>query len=402
VKPLSAIAQDPLNAFCSHSLVCVAGAGAGPLAGLHCGIKDLYHLAGHRTGFGHPLWLNSHAPAPDTAVAVQRLLAAGASVVGKTQCDELCYSLNGVNQHYGTPLNVRAPDCIPGGSSSGSAAAVAGGLVPFALGSDTGGSVRVPAAYCGVLGMRPSFGAVPLEGAVPFAPSYDTAGWFANAPDLLMQVGRVLLADQRPAAGAGRLLIATDAFAHADADAAQALLAVLPALRHAFTGVDELRLTADGLDPWMQTFRVLQGAEIWATHRDWLASLGPSFGAGIQERFQWVSTITAAQVAAAQAHRAQITAGLAALLQDQAVIAIPTTPGGAPRKHTPTAQLEAWRNRTLGLCCIAGHAGLPQINLPVAEIDGRPVGLSLIAARGQDLLLLQLARTLGASLRLAC
>ena len=182
LKPFTAIVQDALGAFCSHSPALITGHATGPLAGLCCGIKDLYHLAGLRTGFGHPVWLNSHEPALTTAVAVQRLLAAGASVVGKTQCDELCYSLNGINQHYGTPLNVRAPECIPGGSSSGSAAAVAGGLVEFSLGSDTGGSVRVPASYCGVLGMRPSFDAVPLQGAVPFAPSYDTAGWFATIP----------------------------------------------------------------------------------------------------------------------------------------------------------------------------------------------------------------------------
>jgi amidase len=283
------------------------GAASGPLAGLRCGVKDLYHLAGQRTGFGHPLWLDSH-PVPDTtAVAVQRLLDAGATVVGKTICDELCYSLNGVNPNYGTPLNANAPGCIPGGSSSGSASAVAGGLVDFSLGSDTGGSVRVPASYCGILGMRPTFDAVPLDGAVPFAPSYDTAGWFAATPELLRAVGRVLLADESPAPAAGPLLIATDAFERADPAAAAALRGTLGDIESAFAGSRTVTVAPDGLDAWMQSFRILQGAQIWATHRDWLASLGPAFSAGIHERFQWVSTITPAMVAQAEAHRAQIT-----------------------------------------------------------------------------------------------
>ena len=396
---------DPLGAFCADRPVQIAGAASGPLAGLRCGIKDLYHLAGHRTGFGHPAWLASHPVPEHTALAVQRLLQAGASVVGKTHCDELCYSLNGVNQHYGTPVNVHAPGCIPGGSSSGSAVAVAGGLVDFALGSDTGGSVRVPASYCGILGMRPSFDAVPLDGAVPFAPGYDTAGWFASTPQLLQQVGQVLLGDTdlghssdksstaraAPTAAPGRLLVATDAFARAEPDAAAALMAVVQQIAPHFSSLGEVALAEDGLEAWMNSFRVIQGSEIWATHRDWLASLGPDFGPGIRERFQWVSTLTAEQISPAQAHRERIRVRLDALLPGTTVIALPTTPGGAPALDTPVPALEAWRNRALGLLCVAGHAGLPQINLPVAVVGGKPVGLSLIAARGQDRLLLALA-----------
>jgi amidase len=398
VSPAAPIA-DTLGAFCADRSVHIAGAANGPLAGWRCGVKDLFHLAGHGTGFGHPLWLGSH-PVPDaTALAVQRLLDAGATVVGKTVCDELCYSLNGVNQHHGTPVNSNAPGCIPGGSSSGSASAVAGGLVDFALGSDTGGSVRVPASYCGILGMRPTFDAVPLDGAVPFAPSYDTAGWFAATPEMLLAVGRVLLADASAAPRAGPLLVATDAFDRADPAAAAALRDTLAGIGSAFDGSRPVTVAPDGLDAWMNTFRVLQGAQIWATHRDWLASLGPDFGAGIRERFQWVSTITADMVAQADAHRLRITAGLDALLQGNAVLALPTTPGGAPLIDTPVPALEAWRNRALGLLCIAGHAGLPQINLPLARVDGRPVGLSLVAARGNDLLLLDLACRLRHALR---
>ena len=386
--------QDPLGAFCSHSEVRIQGAAQGLLAGTRFGVKDLYHLKGFKTGFGHPAWLDSHPAAEVTSAAVLSLLSAGASVVGKTHCDELCFSLNGVNKYYGTPLNVNAPGCIPGGSSSGSAAAVAGGLVDFALGSDTGGSIRVPASYCGILGIRPSHGAVSLDGALPFAPSFDTAGWFANTPTLMRDIGRVLLPANSSGQQAGQLLVATDAFLHVDQSTSMALQAVVDQMGQAFTGSRNLSFSSDGLDPWMHAFRVIQGSEIWQTHRDWLIGLGPEFGDGIRERFKWVSTITPEEIAAAKELRLRVRDYFDNLLVDNAVLVIPTTPGPAPLLDTSTPDLERWRNRSLGLLCIAGHAGLPQLSLPVAQVQGRPVGLSLIAARGNDHLLLELACSL--------
>jgi len=385
---------DRLGAFVRERPVERDGAPAGPLAGLAFGLKDLFHVAGVPTAFGHPAWLASHDTPDADAVVLTRLLAAGARLVGKTHCDELCYSLNGANTHYGTPVNPAAPGRLPGGSSSGSASAVAGGLVPFAIGSDTGGSVRMPASYCGVLGMRTTFDAVPLDGAVPFSPSYDTVGWFARDADVFARVGRVLLADDAPAAAPGRLLVATDAFERAVPEAAEALRAALARVAERLGAVRETRIAPEGLEAWMQDFRVIQGSGIWETHRDWLASLRPEFGGGIRERFAWVSTLTEADVAPARARRAGITARLHALLADGAVLAIPTAPGIAPRCDTPVAELEAWRNRCLGLLCIAGHAGLPQVSLPMASVDGCPVGLSLLAAPGRDTMLLELARSL--------
>ena len=164
--PAAMIPNDPYNAFCRHTHVELDGASDGPLRGLTFAVKDVFDIAGHRTGNGNPVWLATHAPAARTASAVERLLAAGARVVGKTHTDELAYSLNGENVHYGTPTNPRAPGRIPGGSSSGSAAAVAGGLVDFALGTDCGGSVRLPASYCGIYGIRTSHGLVPADGVV--------------------------------------------------------------------------------------------------------------------------------------------------------------------------------------------------------------------------------------------
>jgi len=386
--------RDTLGAFCHHTHVAIQGADAGALRGTTFGVKDLYHIAGHRTGFGHPTWLATHGPATRTASIVQRLLDSGASMVGKTQTDELAYSLNGENQHYGTPRNPRAPAHIPGGSSSGSAVAVAGGLVDFALGSDTAGSVRVPASYCGVLGMRVTHGAVDMDGAIPFAPSFDAPGWFARDAVLFERVGRVLLNDDKPGRRPTRLLQAVDAFDHADP---AARLALSPAVRRVAERVgtlQSLRVSDVGLDAWMNDFRVIQAFEIWNSHREWVSTLDPGFGAGIAERFRWASTVTASEATAASRRRVEIRRRIDEMLADDAVLAMPTTVGPAPLRGTPTADLEAWRNRCIGLLCVAGHAGLPQISVPLATVDDRPLGLSLLAARGNDMLLLELARTL--------
>src|SRR5271166_643281 len=216
--------RDTLNAFCSHSIATLRGAPAGPLAGLKFAAKDLFDIAGHVTGAGNPDWLALHPPAGRTAPVVQALVDAGADMVGKTHTDELSRGIFGENAHYGTPINPRAPGRVPGGSSSGSAAAVAGGLVDFALGTDTGGSVRIPASFCGIFGIRPTHGRLSLEGVVGQAPSFDTVGWFAREAEILARVGEVLLGAQvvrapRPR----RLIVATDAFAIAEGATAAAL-----------------------------------------------------------------------------------------------------------------------------------------------------------------------------------
>src|SRR6202011_6330762 len=205
------------SAFVPHELAApVAGAAAGPLAGLSAAAKDMYDIAGYRTGGGSPEWLEAH-PAPKSAApAVRKLLDAGATIIGKTICDEFFYSVCGGNAHYGTPINPRAPDRLPGGSSSGSASATAAGACDFALGSDTGGSVRVPASFCGIYGIRPTHGRIDLAGAMAMAPSFDVGGWFANGPGVFQRVGDVLLDRARFPATIERLIILEDAFEQAD------------------------------------------------------------------------------------------------------------------------------------------------------------------------------------------
>ena len=386
--------NDPLGAFCTHTHAALKGSSRGPLAGLTLGVKDLYDIAGHKTGFGSPAWLATHEAARSTAAVVQQLLDAGADVIGKTHTDELAFSLNGENAHYGTPVNVNAPGRIPGGSSSGSAAAVAGGLCDFAIGTDTGGSVRAPASFCGIYGIRPTHGRVSLDGACPLAASFDTCGWFARDPALLARVGQVLLG-AAPPPQPGQLLLARDAFALAGDTITRALQPAIDRVSAVLGRAEPVTVSAEGLPQWFQVFRLLQGTEIWAQHGEWVKRVKPDFGPGVKERIQWTSTIDAKDVMSAKAKREDIARRMDALLAGDAVLMLPTVPGIAPLRDTPPAELDDFRGRAMGLLCIAGLARLPQVNLPLGRLDGCPLGLSLIARRGADEMLLRLATTIG-------
>ena len=277
------IMHDPYNAFCRHTHVALNGAADGPLQGLSFAVKDVFDIAGHRTGNGNPVWLETHPPASRTASSVERLLAAGARMVGKTHTDELAYSLNGENAHYGTPINPKAPGRIPGGSSSGSAAAVAGGLVDFALGTDCAGSVRLPASYCGIYGIRTTHGLIPADGIVDLAASFDTVGWFARDPQTMRRVGDVLLpvSDFKPK----RLLIAHDAFAFAGPEVSEALAGPVSRVKEAFADHREICVYPGDPAAWPKIFRILQGDEIRKRHGAWIDAHDPKFGPGIAERF---------------------------------------------------------------------------------------------------------------------
>src|SRR5262245_54572290 len=207
--------------FVPHNLKApIVGAPSGPLVGLTAVIKDMYDIAGERTGGGNPNWLEAQKPATKNAVVVQKLLDAGATITGKTICDEFFYSVAGVNAHYGTPLNPRAPGRLPGGSSSGSASAAASGACDFAIGSDTGGSIRVPSSFCGLYGIRTTHGRVDLEGAMHMAGSFDACGWLASGPGVFRRVGPVLLGGTTTAAEISKLIVLDDAFAQADPEVA--------------------------------------------------------------------------------------------------------------------------------------------------------------------------------------
>lgn len=386
--------RDALNAFVPGGRFTLAGATDGPLAGLTFAAKDIFDIAGYVTGCGNPDWARTHGAADGTASCVRKLLDAGATLVGKTITDEIAFSLMGENAHYGTPVNSAAPGRVPGGSSCGSAAAVAGRAVDLALGSDTGGSVRIPASHCGLYGIRTTHGRLALDRTMPLAPSFDTLGWFAREPALMRRVGRVLMGPDSAPARPARLLVAADAFAEADAAVGVALTAALARVERTIGAATSITVAPEGLAPWYEAFRHLQGAEIWRVHGDWVTRTKPRFGPGVAERFAWIATITPAQAAAADAVRAKARARVRGLAADGAVICLPTSPAPAPPKGLPLAETDRFRARTLTLTCIAGLSGLPQVTMPLGRVDGCPVGLSLIGPAGSDAMLLELAEAI--------
>ena len=390
---------DRFGALTGEIRPAMKGPATGPLAGLTFVAKDVFDVAGHPTGAGRQDWLRTHPPAAETASAVESLVLAGASLVGKSLTDELAYSLNGQNHHYGTPLNPRAPERIPGGSSSGSAVAVAGELVDFAIGSDCGGSVRLPASYCGILGSRPSHGRIPLDRTVPLAPSFDAVGWFARDAGILERVGAILLQDLPAKTLPTRLLVASDLFALVPETVRNALQPGLDLLGRLFRSVEERPLLAGINIDRVEVFRTIQGAEAWSAHGDWIRAVRPAFGPGVRERFEKAATVTSAELADARQRRAVFAKRLDAELSADLVACLPTAPGAAPLKTASAEQLEEFRRQALGLLSVAGLARLPQISLPLGEIDGCPLGLSVIARHGGDMPLLALARRLLSSAR---
>jgi amidase len=389
--------QDSVGAFMTRT---IRGGGAGPLGGLDWAAKDLFDLAGEVTGYGNPDWARTHAPAAASAVVVVALLHAGARLVGKTKTVELAFGMTGENVWYGTPRNPRAPDRFPGGSSCGSAAAVASEMVDFALGSDTGGSVRIPASYCGLFGIRPSHGAISLAGACALAPSFDTPGWFARNAALLERVGTVLL----PGGGGparGPLLRVEEAWANAEPAVAAALAPALAELEEAFGPAIGLALAPEGLRPLQDAYRALQSQEVWATLGNWVSATEPKFGPGVAERFAIARTLPEADAVAGQAVRRRMQARLRPLLAGGAVLVYPTSPCPAPLLTASPAEQQRVREATLCVTAIAGLAGLPEVSLPAGTVEGVPVGLSLVGGAGADRALLGLAKRAAGVLGLA-
>jgi len=386
------IPNDPVGCLVPHNIAePIRGSGSGPLAGKTLIIKDLYDIAGRKTGNGNPDFYAATEPATQTAATVQKLLDAGADIVGIAICDEFFYSLTGANAHYGTPQNLRAPGRLPGGSSSGSAAAMAAELCDFALGSDTGGSVRIPASFCGLYGLRPTHGRVDLTGGRAMAPSFDTAGWFTNDAALFKTVGAVALDDRSVDADIDRLLIAEDCFAQADPAVAEALRAVLDAAAEVLPPAEMVTVAPGGLDTWSDAFRVIQASEVKITNLPWVQEHNANLGPGIKERFAMVAAITPEETAAAQQVRTTVRAHMHEMVPPGTILCLPTAPVIAPKTDTPPEGLEFFRTNTLALTCISGHSGLPQVTLPAANVEGCPIGLSFIGWAGGDEALLDLA-----------
>ena len=383
--------SDPINAFVPGRDVRIEGAGNGPLAGLTFAAKDLFDVAGFPTGGGNPDWERCHPVPEKHAWSVETLLNAGAGLIGKTITDEVSLGILGENPFYGTPVNSAAPDRVPGGSSSGSAAAVAGRLCDFAIGTDTGGSVRVPASFCGLYGMRPTHGRMDLSGMLPQAPSSDTTGWFSRDAKTFAGVSSVLLGEIAPTKLPTKLLVAVDAFGFAREDTRSALEPMVKKLSALIGNFRDEIMAPQGLSVWGRAQRTLQPAEAWSTFKDWVDRENPRLAFNVARGLLAGSMMSETTLQWARLMRREARARLDYLLPPGTVLCLPTTPFPAPEKGLPLRGQNTVREQILCLCAHGGLTGVPQLNIPGATVDGAPVGLSIIGGRGTDTSLVAVA-----------
>lgn len=389
--------QPSLGCFVAHEDVRVKGEALGPLNGLTFAVKDLYDVAGFVTGGGNPDYLRTHAaPADTTAPPILQLLDAGADLEGKTITDDLACGMFGENIHYGTPLNPKFPELVPGGSSSGSVSAVAGGAVDFAVGTDTGGSIRVPASFCGIYGLRPSHGRISMAGCIPMAPSFDSCGWFARDLEMLGRVGDILLPQEadRPFS---KIAFAADVLDWVKPEVAEAFRGLAGKL-----GVTEaVKLYATSPEDYIDTFWTLMSRQVWNSNGRWYRREDPTLATGLADRFDDAAKITGAANTQAEAARRKITTYLSELLEDGTVVLMPTTHDIAPRLQSSPEVLTEFRTRNLGLITIGSLGRLPQITIPAMEFGDGAVGLSMIGKFGSDRTLIDFAKEIEARLAAA-
>ena len=391
------LVEDTALAFMPYPDAPVAHAATGPLSGLTLAVKDLYDVAGYPTGGGQPFVLAMSGIKTGTAPAVQMLLDAGARFVGKTMTDELAFSMFGDNAHYGAPVNGAAPDRIVGGSSSGSAAAVSNSLCDFALGSDTGGSVRAPANHCGLYGIRPTQDRISMAGVLALAPSLDTCGYFARDVQTFARVSEVLLgADAAPLPQAVRLLKPTDLWALLDPEVTAAQAEPLARVEATLGAARPVAVVTGSLDEMYWAFRFILGREAWLVDGPLIERFKLPLGPGVAERFESAKGVTDEQFNAAVAYRTRCRDQLAQLLGSDGVLVLPTMPDIAPLRHGESKAMERYRQRSIELLCLAGLTGFAQITLPLGQRLLAPLGLSLLGPAGSDRSLVRLAERIGA------
>lgn len=400
-----------------------------PLKGLRFAAKDNISVAGHGLTNGCKAWAERNpGTAARHAPCVADALAAGAELVGHTVMDQLAYSLQGDESDYPAPINPRNPDHLPGGSSSGSAVAVAAGEVDFALGTDTAGSVRVPAALCGLFGIRTSHGLVSTDGVVPLSESLDTVGWFARDASTLRRVGEALLTGRGAPPGdvPGRVYYAIDMFEYLSGNPGDASAMALGA----FKACMDKTLRPDGspvpidmvdlpafiqahcpslgrylarlpdtvpravrvLGAVAEATRELQGFEIARRHGGLLGEAAGALRPAVAARLGAAAGLTAEDYAAAEEARGEFVRCMREALgaAPGSVLVVPT----APMPPVPVApagdELLGFRQRVFLLTSLAGLAGLPQVAVPIGEDSaGNAVSVSLVGPAGSDAFLLR-------------
>ncbi len=385
---MKAIPKDIYSAFILQGEPLLAGNTSGKLHDLSFGLKDVLDVAGFPTTFGSPDWTSTHPIASETAPIVTQLLNEGANLVGKTHTDELTYSILGMNAHFGTPVNPLSPNRVPGGSSSGSAVAVAGKLVDFAIGTDTGGSVRIPASFCGIYGIRPTHGKISLAHARPLAKSFDTLGWFARDTQTLLDVGKVLLQGEAAPTTNPKILVPKQALAVLSDELRELFVAKTTAIFKDFD-LEEVDLEWMQLRHFAETFRIIQAREIWLEYGEWASQHLENFGPGIKQRFLIAKEISEEAATSARIERQSIQNQLNQILTPNTMFLVPTASNLAPLLNSSQEELEQFRKDTFQLVSIAGLGGLPQVNIPAFNVNECGFGMSLIGPQHADLQLLE-------------
>ncbi len=391
---------DLTGIFCQHGPKNWQPALSGSLAGKTLAVKDLFNLKGYKNTAGNPDWFNSHEAAQHTAESLSKLMQTGCVFSGFTHTDEIAYSLEGNNIHYGAAQNPKYPGHACGGSSMGSAAAVAANLADIGLGTDTGGSVRIPASYCGLFGIRTTHNAVSRAGLIGLADEFDTVGWFSREAGLLKTVGEVLL-PAKPIQKVDTLLVCDALLDLVEAEFKPYLTENLNQLKPEFKQIKSLELPAELLAQLPDTFRVLQGRGIAHEHRAWIESHHPKFAPAIATRFDMALKLTAEEEAEARKVQQQLQQLISDQLDETSCLFMPTTPTAAPEIGADVSNL---RMQIINLSAIAGLTSSCQVHLPlnvsqpVSQNQKLPYGFSLMMLPDQDLSLLNLVESLSQKL----
>ena len=381
--------------------------GSGALTGLTFAVKDLMDVAGQKTGFGNPRWHETHSPAAAHAICLEQLLAAGAKCIGRTITDELAYSLIGENHFYGSPLNPNAPDRVTGGSSCGSASAVACGIVDFALGTDTGGSVRIPASNCGIWGIRPTHGLIPVAGVRSLAPSFDTVGVLASTADVLCKAASVLLSTSPVDPGRPTVVhVIQEALEAADPSFSEAVHRSIQSLKNILgdcisrTSIREIDGATDvrDLSNWYEIYRVLQRAEAWSELGGWIEAEQPELGSMIRESLELAKSVDRSLIPMILERRENLCRKILSFMGPRDLLLMPTSSAIAPKRGTIHRRdgEKGYYFKTLSLTSIAGVARMPQISMPLTKVDGVPAGVSLLARPHEDAFLLGIVKEITA------
>ena len=358
----------------------------GILNNLNFVLKDMCQIKNLKTSCGNPDFYKKCEPALEHAVFLKKLLNEGAILNGITVCDEFFYSVIGENSHYGTPKNLNAPNCVPGGSSSGSAAAMTTNKYDFSIGSDTGGSVRVPASFCGLLGIRPTHGRIESTGVFPMAPSFDTIGWFANDVKTFKNISAVLLNKKNASSiSFSKYVIAEDILELAEKDIQYQFNNHLKIL---FPNLQKIRLSKFNKAEIANNFRILQGGEINEHVIPWIKENNPYISQEINNRIEMASKITTDEIIAAKSFREALILEINNSLPEGDIALFPTTPFSAPTCGQTDEALGSDRKKIMEMTSITGMTSRPQISIPKFKGKTGPVGISILGWRNSDEILL--------------